>query len=76
MNRAGKEGNSLAFILAYFTQRKTQYKIIFDMLNNYLSRYYFDKTTIEDKAYKILCLEIVNSSYSEKIGQELMQVIY
>ena len=46
------------------------------MLNNYLSRYYSDKVTIEEKAYKILCLEIVNSSYSEKIGQELMEVIY
>ena len=64
--------NSLQFILGYFKIKKQQYRILFDVLNNYLSSYSSDKVTIEEKAYKILCQTIMDSSISGKIGEELI----
>ena len=75
VSRAVSEDNSLAFLLAYYSSRKSQYKVLFDVLNNHLSGHSSDKITIEEKAYRILCHEIVSSSVSEKLGQELMEVI-
>lgn len=65
---AMKENNSLLFLLAYYMNKKSHYHILFDVLNNYLSGIFQnDKTTIEEKAYRILCKEIINSQIAEKI---------
>jgi len=40
-----------------------------------MSSYSPDKVTIEEKAYKILCQEIVNSPIAEQVGQELNSIV-
>jgi hypothetical protein len=72
---AGGESNSLLYLLAYYTNKKSHYRILFDVLNNYMSNYSSDKVTIEEKAYKILCLEVVNSQIAEQVGQELNNIV-
>ena len=59
---AAGESNSLLFILAYYTNKKSQYHILFEVLNNYLGNQAPENITMEEKAYKILCHSIINSS--------------
>ena len=63
------QSNSLLFLLGHYINRKEQYRILFDLLNGFLSAYHpKDPSTIEEKAYRILGQEIVNSSAADKIG--------
>jgi hypothetical protein len=71
------EGNCLLTLLAYYTSKKQNYRILFDLLNNYLAVYsQNDSQTIEEKAYKILCKEIINSHLAEKISNELLNITH
>jgi hypothetical protein len=71
------EGNCLLTLLAYYTSKKQNYRILFDLLNNYLAVYsQNDPQTIEEKAYKILCKEIINSHLAEKISNELLNITH
>lgn len=64
-------------LLAYYTSKKQNYRILFDLLNNYLAIYsQNDSQTVEEKAYKILCKEIINSPLAEKIANELLTIAY
>ena len=44
---ASGESNSLLYLLAYYTNKKAHYRILFDVLNNYMSNYAPDKVTME-----------------------------
>lgn len=73
---AAGQSNILVYLLAYYINRKDQYRTLFTILNNYLSPYAKnDKTTVEEKAYKILCQEIVSSAFADQVGEEMMAII-